>query len=140
MAIGRTELQVLWSATAYFDLATANSWVQTSDAMTQATATIKALITCKADQTTGTPASGDTVDFYAQLSLGDPDGASTAEYDTDGHDIYLGQVDLNTDDPGIFTVEFPAPVLSFKIRVDGSAGLAGGDVARISTTVLQLTA
>lgn len=138
MAIGRTELQVLWSSASSLALATA-TWAGLSDAMTQAVATIKATIECKADMTTGTPASGDYVDFFVSSSLGDPDGASTAEYESAGHDQFLGRVDLNTDDPGIFVVEFPVPVLSFKIRAL-CGGLATTDVATVSATVLQLTA
>lgn len=140
MAIGRTELQVTWSTGSNsFDLATANSWAQTSDAMTQLTTTIKASIQIKADQTAGTPASGDFVDFYVQPTLGDPDGAGADEYDTDAHDIFLGQIDLNGDDPGLMTIDFPVPVKAFQIRAVAS-GLATTDVATISATVLQLTA
>ncbi len=140
MAIGQTELQITWDAGSNSDLLnTGNSWAATSDNMTMGASTIKAMIMLKADQTTGTPASGDTVDFYAQLTLGDPDGASTDEYDTPGHDIFLGQINLNTDDPGIMTVEFPIPCKGFRIRLAGS-GLASTDVATCSATLYQLTA
>lgn len=140
MAIGQTELQVTWDTGSDSDLLnTGNSWIATSDDMTMGTATIKAMIQIKADQTTGTPASGDLVDFYAQLTLGDPDGSGADEYDSDGHDIFLGQIDLNTDDPGLMSVEFPVPCKGFRIRAVG-AGLASSDVATISATVYQLTA
>lgn len=139
MAIARTELQVTWSAANSVALNTGNSWAALSDEMTQNTACVQATIQIKADQTTGTPSSGDLIDFYVSASLGDPDGAGSNEFDTSSHDIFLGQIDLNSDDPGIMTVNFPVPVLTFKIRAVGS-GLASTDVATISAAVLQLTA
>ena len=140
MAIGRTELQVTWDTGSDSDLLnTGNSWTAVSDNMTQATACIKALIMIKADQTTGTPADGDVVDFFVQCSLGDPDGSGSDEYDSDNHDIFLGQIDLFSDDPGLMTIELPVPVKAFRIRAAAS-GLATTDVATISATVYQLTA
>ncbi len=139
MTVAQTELQVTWDTGNNSDeLATGNSWELTSDSMTFATATFMAEISLKADQTTGTPASGDLVDFYAQLTSGDPDGASSDEYDTDGHDIFLGQIDLNTDDPGIKTVSCPI-AKGIRIRAEGS-GLASTDTADVSATIIQHTA
>lgn len=140
MAIGKTELQVTWDTGSDSDeLATGNTWELTSDNMSMATAAVKALIECKADQTVGTPASGDLVDFYAQFTLGDPDGAGADEYDSDGHDLFLCQIDLNVDDPGIMTVDFPAGAKGFRIRAVAS-GLATTDTAEVSCTVYQTTA
>lgn len=136
MPITQSELQVTWDAGSSSDLLnTGNSWEATSDNMSFASTLFKAEIQVKAEQTSGTPASGDTIDFYAQVTLGDPDGAGADEYDTDGHDIFLGQIDLNTDSPGIQTVLCPAGK-GIRIRAVGS-GLAGGDVATISATILQ---
>lgn len=140
MAIGQTELQITWDTGSDSGaLNTANTWEKTSDEMTMGTSTIKAMIEMKGDQTAGTPASGDLVTFYAQLTLGDPDGAGSDEYDTDGHDIYLGQLDINTDNPAIMTVEFPIPCKGFRIRAKG-AGFATTDVLTASCTLYQLTA
>jgi hypothetical protein len=138
MGAGQTELQVTWSAANSLALATGNSWAATSDSMTFATTTVAAQIALKADQTTGTPASGDYVDWYLRASLGDPDGASTEEYDSAGHDIFLGRTDVNIDDPAIMTVQLPAPLLKCQIRAEG-AGFASTDVCTVSATILQLT-
>jgi len=139
MGIAQTELQVTWNTgNNSFDLATGNSWTQESDAMDVADTTIKALIQMKADQTTGTPASGDYVDMFLLATLGDPDGASSDEYDTADHAIHLARLDVNLDDPAIATVDLPMPLLGFKIRAVG-AGFASTDVCAVSATVLQMT-
>jgi hypothetical protein len=49
--------------------------------MSFSAAAFDAMITLKADNS-GTPASGDTVDFYALLSCGDPDGSGGDEFRT----------------------------------------------------------
>ncbi len=139
MAVAQTELQITWDTGNDSDLLnTGNGWAATSDDMAFAATAFKAEIMIKADQTTGTPASGDLVDFYAQMTLGDPDGAGADEYDTDGHDIFLGQIDLNTDDPGMATFDCP---IGKGIRIRAAAsGLASTDVATISATIMQHTA
>jgi len=139
MAVARTELQVTWdTGNNSYSLVTA-TWAQTSDAMTMTATGFAATIHLKADQTVGTPASGDYVDFFAQLTGGDPDGAGADEYDTDGHDIFLCRIDVNVDDPGLKSVNFPVACESFKIRALGT-GFTSTDAVSVSGTLTVLTA
>ena len=106
MAIGNNELQVVWSSVNYKDL-TSGTPTATSDQFTFSTAAYAGMITLKADNQ-GTPASGDTVEFYALLSCGDPDGSASAEFPNDDSDgIFLAILDTNADDPAIATVKIP---------------------------------
>ena len=57
----------------------------------------------------GTPAAGDTVDFYLLGSTGDPDGTGTAEFTSVGHGLHLCTVDTNIEDPAV-SPPCPLPV------------------------------
>ena len=122
MAITKAEIQVQWSAANSVSIAAGASSV--SDAFTFDAASFKGDVQFKADNN-GTPAAGDTVDFYLLPTLGDPDGASDDEYASNGHGIFLGRIDTNTEDPGVLVVGgLPAPK-GGKIRgVNNSAGRA----------------
>ena len=95
----------------------------TSDGDTFDASCIDALIQCKADND-GTPASGDTVDFYALMTLGDPDGAGADEYATVGHAEFLCQIDTNTEDPGEKVVNCPVGKAIKIYAVNNSSGRA----------------
>lgn len=108
MALGNTEIQVQWSDNDSLSVTAAAT--STSNAFTFATGASEAMVTLKADNA-GTPASGDTVEFYAALSCGDPDGASTEEYPAHvDHMIFLGMIDTYKQDPDCLTVALPVAV------------------------------
>ena len=105
MAVANNEQQVTWSSSNSVSVSAGSS--QTSDAVTFSSTAFDGMATLKADNN-GTPASGDTVDFYALLSCGDPDGASADEYPNDDSDgIFLARLDTNVDDPALATVGVP---------------------------------
>jgi hypothetical protein len=105
MAVANNEIQVTWSSsnsTSVSAQATA-----TSDAMSFSASAFDAMVTLKADHS-GTPVSGDTVDVYALLSCGDPDGAGADEFPNDDSDgIFLARLDTYADDPAIASVTLP---------------------------------
>lgn len=99
---------------------------QTSDAFsgtnTQDSGTavqLSAEIVIKADNSTS-PASDDQVDAYWLASVGDPDGASTAEFVTVEHGHFLGRLDTNLEDPAILRAAIPVPFLEGKLYLDGA--------------------
>lgn len=131
MAITNTEVQITWAAASSLSVAAAGTG--TSDAFTYDATTIDAMVELKADNA-GTPAAGDTVDFYWLMSLGDPDGAATDEYATPGHGIYLATLDSNTDDPAIAVVPLPATGKGGKLyAVNNDTGSA----TTVSATVYE---
>lgn len=122
MAASKNEVQVTWSAANYLSVSSGSSG--TSDAFTFSSSVIDASVSLKADND-GTPASGDKVRFYLLATVGDPDGASSDEYDSDDHALFLAELDTNTDDPAQMTVGIPAAIKGGKIRaVNASAGRA----------------
>lgn len=123
MALAVNEQQVTWSAANSVSIAAGGN--NTSDAVTHTSGTVfQAKIQLKADND-GTPASGDTVDFYLLESQGDPDGASTDEFDTTTQGTHLARLDTNTDDPALTTVWVPGPLYKSKIyAVNNSGGRA----------------
>lgn len=104
MALSKSETQVTWSAAN--SLSVSASSTGTSDAVTIPTVALDGSISLKADHS-GTPAAGNTVEFYALYSNGDPDGASTDEFDTTEQGALLAVLDLNADDPAQTTVPLP---------------------------------
>lgn len=105
MAITRSETQVTWSAANSVDV-TVIGGNQTSDVVTLDDTCVGASITLKADNST-TPASDDIIYFWWLMSGGDPDGASTDEYDTTGHALLLARLDTSVEDPALLTVSLP---------------------------------
>lgn len=123
MALSVTERQVLWATANASSIAAGGN--ATSDEITLTAATVfQAKIQLKADND-GTPAAGDSVDFYLLESHGDPDGASTAEYATTVHGLHLANLNTNTTDPAQSVVWVPGPFLTAKIyAVNNSGGRA----------------
>ncbi len=104
MAVANNELQVLWDTDAS-ETCTAGE-TKISDAISFSATAFAASITLKADNA-GTPASGDTVDFYALLSAGDPDGAGDSEYAAvKEHGTFLARLNTygTSFDPAVVTV------------------------------------
>ena len=131
MAITRPETQVTWPTAADSKSVTAATQENSEEVNLDATC-VKAQIHLKADNN-GTPAAGDTVDFYLLQTGGDPDGAATDEFDTPGHALHLGQIDTNGEDPGIKTVSLPIPQKGAKIRADNNAASNGITVSATIT-------
>jgi hypothetical protein len=105
MAVANNEQQVTWSSSDSVSVSAGSN--QTSDAVSFSATAFDAMITLKADNNS-TPASGDTVDFYALLTCGDPDGSGSDEYPNDNSDgIFLVRLDTNADDPAVATVALP---------------------------------
>ena len=134
MARARSEVQVVWSIARFLSIAAAGNG--TSDAITPSAAAVKMQITLKADNG-GTPASGDTVDFYLMRTSGDPDGTATDEYDTAGHAGFLAQLDTNTEDPAIKTVDIPVAWKGAKLYAVNNA--AANSIV-VSAAIYEVTA
>lgn len=119
MAITHNEVQVTWP-TAADSLTIAAASNGTSEAVAFNATTIAATLTLKADNN-GTPATGDTADFYILYCNGDPDGAGSDEYDTVEHATFLCRLNTYTtdtpgEDPAILTVPIEcAAKIGFKI-------------------------
>lgn len=122
MAVSKSPTQITFSG-ANSILVSGDSQV-TSDNMAFSSNSVAAQITLYADHS-GTPVTGDTVDFYILYSTGDPDGSGTATYDTPGHGLHLTNLDLNTDDPAQRTVEVSACAANFQIYIDNNAASNG---------------
>ena len=73
---------------------------ENSDDFTANSNVIDAELLVKADHS-GTPASGDTIDWYLQRK-GDPDNDTTDEYANQGD--FIGALDLNSDDPAVKSI------------------------------------
>jgi hypothetical protein len=122
MSVGNAEIQVQWSSSDSLSVTAAAT--EASDVFTFAAGAIEAMVTLKGDNA-GTPASGDTVDFYAALSCGDPDGGSTEEYPTNvAHMIYLGTIDTYTQAAECLTVTLPVAVKGKVIAKNNAASNA----------------
>lgn len=135
MALTTGEIQVTWDAGSS-DKSVALGSNATSDAMlATANTPFKANVICKADNSSGSPAGGDTVDFYLLGTIGDPDGASTDEYTTTGHGLHLCTLDTNTEDPAISPpIEIPYPLVGLKIYAVNNSGT---NAITVSALVLE---
>lgn len=122
MAITRTETQVTWPTAANSISVTAGG-NQTSEEVNLDATCIAAQISLKADNST-TPAADDQIDFYMLQTSGDPDGASTDEFDTTAHARFLCRLDTYAagegEDPAGKTVRIPIPQKGFKIYATGA--------------------
>lgn len=118
MAITVTETQVTWpTASNTGSVITASS--VTSEEFNLDATCINASISFKAANA-GTPVAADVIYFWLIQTSGDPDGASTDEFDTTGHGSLLAILDTNTDDPALKTVLLPLPQKGGKIYAEGS--------------------
>jgi len=130
MAVSKTNQQVKFSLASFVSVS-ADSQV-TSDTINLSTNSVAAQLTVKSDHT-GSPSSGDTVDFYILYSTGDPDGAGVDEYDTPGHALHVAILDLNIEDPAQKTVDIPVSAKAFKVYVDNN----GASTVTCSTEVYE---
>lgn len=98
MAFSQSDTQIQWSASDTKSVA--GGGTENSDDFTANSNNVAAELQVKADHS-GTPAGGDTINFYLQRK-GDPDQDTTQEYDNQGD--FLATVDLNSDDPAVKTI------------------------------------
>lgn len=117
MAITKTENQVTWSASNSVSVSTGGT--QTSDVVTLDDTCMLATIHMKADNST-TPASDDQLYVWVLQTGGDPDGASTDEYDSTSGARLLAILDTNDQDPYLTSADLPVTNDSLKIYVEGS--------------------
>lgn len=117
MAITRTETQVTFTGPVNSASVTAGS-SQTSLEVNLDATCISAQISMKAKNAT-TPAADDQIYVWLLQTSGDPDGASTDEFDTVAHGTLLAILDTNSEDPAIATVQLPIPQKGFKVYFEG---------------------
>ncbi len=111
--------QITWSAANSLSVSSGSG--SNSDNQTLNTDAIDRVITLKADNN-GTPAAGDTVDFFLQATSGDPDGAGGDEYPDNEHSEFLARLDTNQSDPAIKTVQIRSVAFEkFRIRAVNNA-------------------
>jgi len=130
MAVSKSNQQVTFSSANSVSVSADSQ--TTSDAITLSSNSVAAQLTVKSDHS-GSPSSGDTVDFYILYSTGDPDGTGVDEYDTPGHGLHLAILDLNTEDPAQKTVDIPVSAKAFKVYVDNN----GASTVTCSTEVYE---
>ncbi len=105
MALANNEIQIQWSGADSVSVSAGGN--QTSDAFLFSQAALDAMITLKADNA-GTPAGGDTVEFYLLATCGDPDGSASDEFPLNHNDgILLAVLDTYANDPAVRTVACP---------------------------------
>ncbi|MDC0910996.1 hypothetical protein OAQ45_00290 [Candidatus Marinimicrobia bacterium] len=134
MAVSKAGQQVTFSSAN--SVAVSADSQTTSDAIALSSNSVAAQITLKSDHS-GSPSSGDTVDFYILYSTGDPDGLTTDEFDTSGHALHLAILDLNIEDPAQKTVDIPVSAKSFKIYIDNNGSLSITCSAEIYETIVS---
>ena len=132
VTLANNEIQVTWAAANSISIAFGNN--ATSDVFTFSTIGSFAHIQIKA-KNDGTPAAGDTVDFFLLLTCGDPDGAGADEYDTVDHALPLGTLNTFLDDPALRTVNCPMVKGGKLYAVNNSAGRA----ITVSACILEKT-
>lgn len=136
MAITRTETQVTWPTAANTASVTAGSNATSEEFNLDATC-IAAQIHLKADNST-TPAADDQIYFWLIQTGGDPDGASTDEFDsTNTSTMYLlGVADTNAVDPAILTVPLPIPQKGAKVYAEGATAGTTNSIT-VSATITE---
>ena len=136
MTVARGELQVTWD-TGSNSKSVAAASNATSDAMALDATAFAAQIHCYADNA-GTPASGDTVDFYVLQSGGDPIGTGSDVFDNSNvaHATFLVTVNTFAADASQSTVPFPMPQKAFRIYAVNNDG---GSAATVGATITYLT-
>lgn len=133
MPIAHNERQVTWSTANSTSVASGGT--ATSDTAAIDDTAFQAQIELKADND-GTPASGDTVDFWLLQTLGDPDGAGSDEFETDEQGTFLATLDTNADDPALAVVELPIPSAGAQVLAKNQSG---GRAITVSATILEQT-
>lgn len=134
MAITRTETQVTWP-TSSNSASVSSGGNATSEEFNLDATCVAAQVTLKADNSTS-PAADDIIHFYLLQTSGDPDGASTDEFDTTGHALWLAALDANDEDPAIVTVPLPIPQKGGKIYAEGATA-GSTNAVTVSATITE---
>jgi hypothetical protein len=122
MALANNEIQVQWSGANSVSVTAAGT--QTSDVFPFSQTAMDAMITVKADNA-GTPASGDTVEFYLLATCGDPDGAASDEFPSNSGDgLLLAVLDTYVGNPSVKTVACPMAKSGKLLARNNSSGRA----------------
>ena len=133
MAITKAETQVTWSASNSVSVTSGSN--QTSDVVTLDATCFRATIHLKADNST-TPASDDQIYVWAMQSGGDPDGASTDEYDSVDGATLLAVLDTFAGDPYLTSVELPSCNDTLKIYAEGATAGTTNSIT-VSATITE---
>lgn len=129
MAVSKGEVQVTWSASNSTTLQDTGTTSATSDAAGLSATAFMGDVMCKVALNSGTAADGDLITFYALYGGIDPDGASTAEWDSSGAGTKLCTLDPFAEATPIKTVPIRTPD-DVKIYAEYSAaGTAHYDVS-----------
>lgn len=123
MASSRNQQQVTWSSGSTSVTLSSNNTRSTSDAMTLSVEDWDGDLHLYADNS-GTPASGDTVDFYIHYSTGDLNADASDDYATNEHAEFLCKLDTyasNTpgEDPASKIIPIRCTAGKFKISCEG---------------------
>lgn len=137
MAITHTETQITWSASSSVSVTAGSN--QTSDEFNIDDTCIRARIQIKADNST-TPASDDIIMAWLLETMGDPDGASTDEFTTVLHAVFLGQLDTSTEDPAQIAIDLPLPQKGCKLYVEGATYGTTNSITMSATVIEQRAA
>jgi len=133
MPISHNEQQITWSSCASASAVTVTTGsTALSDVVTFSTNAVDAYIFMKADDTS-TATTNDVVNFYIQLSGGDPDGSSDAEYDTESYGIFLASLNTGNEDPALASANCPVTKTA-KIHVESTSA---DDSITVSATILE---
>ena len=134
MAIAQNGIQIYWNENYSFLIPASTN--KMSDIFSFSETTVQASVEVKAN-TGGTPASGDTVEFYLLATIGNPDNVSDIEYASTDHGIFLATLDTNTDNPAVKIITIPMPLLGGIIYAKSNAS---ANSITISTIILEQTA
>lgn len=123
MASSRNQSQITWSSGSTSVTLSSNNTRSTSDAFSFNAEDWDADIHLYADNA-GTPASGDTVDFYIHYSTGDLNADASDDYATNEHAEFLCRLDTyatNTpgEDPASKVIPIRTTSGKFKISCEG---------------------
>ena len=138
MGITRQETKVLWTGSANSDSIGAGSSEESLEVNLDATC-VRAQITLKVDNSTS-PAADDQINFWMLQTSGDPDGAAGDEFDTDAHATHLAELDTNSEDPALKTVNLPLPQKGFKLLAEGITAGTTNAITVSATITEQLAA
>jgi hypothetical protein len=129
MAITEADKQIKWAAANTKSVAAGAT--DASDSETSSASEVMFAGVAKVDNA-GTPAAGDTYDFYVLKTFGDPDADpdSADEYPSPSQREFLCQLDTNATDPCVGNVQFSlVGVQGYKFEVDSNAGTNSGTVS-----------
>lgn len=139
MAVSKGELQVKWNSTAdEWTIDPVTNTTRTSEALSFSATAFAAQISCYVEDSSGTPADGDTVTFYIMYSTGDPDATGGDSFDDAMHAQKLCTLDVFN--PSESEMQKTVPIIpGYKCKIYAVA--AGGTaVYTIAAKVYEMKA